>query len=258
MVTIRMEGLANLRAKMQMLANLAGKTINDELKTYARGFVREIIKITPPAMGGAGAKKNQGRGEGAVMRDVAKVYLSAGRAYKEIRESLGDATAKVFWAAYKENNTQAAEAILRRVGGKFAAVKMGAFDGGAAHARLRNSRGRISKERPEQLPTSGTGYEDYMNRRVKNVGILASGWIAAARLVGERVPKYASRHPGNGSARVNARKSGDTYHFHNAVDYASQNDLDRRGRWVLAKQERKLITRIRYAVLHAASRANAA
>ena len=253
--TIRFEGLTTFRKRMEFLAKLQGKTANEELLTQARGFVREIIRITPPAQGSASVRKNQSIGEHAVARDVGRVYLSAGRAYNHIRDVLGEPQAKAFWAAYQSGNKPVAESLLRRAGGLSARVSLGPFDGGAHHARNRNNRGRVSRDRHELVPTPGPEYEAYMNRKIGNVGILASGWVASARLVGERAPAYASRHSGNGAAHVTRKRSGDIYTFHNRVPYATQADLRRRADLVLAKQRRKLVERIRRTVRHVARRA---
>jgi hypothetical protein len=234
-----------LRRKMELLAKLAGKTIADEIATQAKGFVTEIIKITPPAMGGSTVKENQKRGELAVSRDIRRVYASPGNVFIEIRNKLGEPVARAFWAAYQNGNTAFCSRLMRQAGLSYGVHN---FDGGATHQSMRNARGRISRDRIQFLPMQDEDLRGYIGKRVANVGILASGWVAAGRLTGARAPRYASRHGANGTARTQGSKGKLVYVFRNAVNYASENDLDRRSRWVLAKQRRKMETRLKYAV----------
>jgi hypothetical protein len=107
------------------------------------------------------------------------------------------------------------------------------------HKRMRNRKGRVPKSmRPERA----TGVGAHLKRMLARVGLLASGWNAAAAKYGFKPPQWIARH---GSRRGNAveidRKLGLRIRIENAVRFASEvTGMQRRTQWALNNRARQM------------------
>lgn len=107
------------------------------------------------------------------------------------------------------------------------------------HKANRNSRGRVSR-RPTKTPVSPAVFNAYQKLVLSRVGLLASGWKAAATALGSKLPAWIRRHSGPGDVSVRDSFNGTTVTATNKVRFASAGDNERRVKWALSRQTRKL------------------
>jgi hypothetical protein len=107
------------------------------------------------------------------------------------------------------------------------------------HKANRNSRGRVSR-RPTKTPVSPADFNAYQKLVLARVGLLASGWKAAATALGSKLPAWIRRHNGPGDVTVRDSFNGITVTATNKVRFASAGDNERRVKWAIARQARKL------------------
>jgi hypothetical protein len=111
------------------------------------------------------------------------------------------------------------------------------------HKANRNSRGRVRRV-SQKFPVSPADFNAYQKLVLARVGLLASGWKAAATALGSKLPAWIRRHNGPGDASVRDAFNGVTVTATNKVRYASSGDNDRRVKWAIARQARKLRSQI--------------
>jgi len=106
------------------------------------------------------------------------------------------------------------------------------------HARFRDRQtGRVNK-RNLKYKIKVSGLAAYIKKELEKVGILASGWNAAAAKLGAKVPDWISRHgTGRGSIKVSFGLNESRITITNAVKFASNvKDLVRRVQRALDKR----------------------
>lgn len=107
------------------------------------------------------------------------------------------------------------------------------------HKRVRNRKGRV----PESTyPERASGVPAYLKSMLARVGLLASGWNAAAVKYGFKPPAWIARH---GVRRGNAveidKKLGLVIRIKNAVRFASEvTGMQRRTQWALNNRARQM------------------
>jgi len=107
------------------------------------------------------------------------------------------------------------------------------------HKRMRNRKGRV----PESMrPEAATGVGAHLKRMLARVGLLASGWNAAAAKYGFKPPQWIARHgTRRGSAVEIDRKLGLVIRIQNAVRFASEvTGMQRRAQWALNNRARQM------------------
>lgn len=107
------------------------------------------------------------------------------------------------------------------------------------HKRVRNRKGRVPRR---NYPERASGVGPYLKQMVARVGLLASGWNAAAVKYGYRAPQWIARH---GVRRGNAveidKKLGLVIRIQNAVRFASEvSGIQRRVQWALDNRARQM------------------
>ena len=241
--------LKRLRKVPREAMSIMTKAIEDD----ARGFVTDIVHITPPSMGKANIASKK-RGEDKVESDIRKAYGSASDLWRLIRDKAGKAVADNFWAYMKLKRWQQANEIAMRYTGKFLDV----FDGGAEHQRRRNPRtGRvIGGGQPQDKNIFLTKKEDakfnrYLKQQSRRVGLLASGFAPAASRLHASIPAWVKRHREQvGTIRVITQPDRFTIVITNNARHGRANDLSRRMQFVLTsgKRQKRLQNSIRYGI----------
>jgi hypothetical protein len=241
--------LKRLRKVPREAAAIIAKAIEDD----ARGFVRDIIAITPPSMGKANLT-SKNRGEEKVASDIRKAYGTASDLWRLIREKAGRGTADNFWAYMKLKRWHQANEIALRVTGKYLDV----FDGGSEHQRRRNKRtGRVvSGEKPQSknlflAPTQDAKLKRYIQQQRARVGLLAAGFNPAASRLKASVPAWIKRHREQvGTISVITQPDRFIIIISNNARHGRANDLSRRMAYVLnsGKRQKRLQNSIRYGI----------
>lgn len=128
----------------------------------------------------------------------------------------------------------------------FRPVKKGGIsDPAAVHKRNRNRQGRVRRslktdKGDRRFPVQSL--KAYANSVLARVGILASGWNAAAVALGLSLPAWISRHGTKyGRVKVKFTTTGGSITVTNAVRFAGDvRGIDRRVQWALDNQARQM------------------
>lgn len=249
MITCNIDLGSTLR-RLQKVPRDAARIMQTAIDVDAKGFVADIVKITPPAQGQAGPSAKK-LGEAKVASDIRKAYGTPSDLWRLIRDNAGRDVADNFWAYMKTRRWHDASQIAMRITGHGLDV----FDAGAEHRRRRNPRtGRVvGGEQPRHkrvfiADTQKAQLNRYIKTRQANVGLLAAGFQPAAAKLGVTLPAWIRRHsvlPGIIDVRHSAGQYSIT--ITNTARHAKGTDLSRRMRYVLQseKRKRRLIHRIR-------------
>lgn len=210
---------SKIRASAQRLKPLVKKSRAELMKGAARGFVKDIVAITPPASQGSSGAAAKKAGENAVLGDVLKLAQPVVAVGRGAQKQLVSATELL-----------------------------------AAHARSRNgANGRVNpRSRKEKLLVAQQVAVRVITQLQKRVGWLAAGWNKAASHLGVRLPAWVRRHGdsyGEVKAEVTATKFrlelGNVVRFvgnvrdygrrvQRALDYQA-NKLDRQADYLMKK-----------------------
>ena len=200
-----------IRRAVSRLGPVSKKNTRELMTSAARGFIRTVVEITPPAskgVSGSGAKKV---GEAAIAGDVRKIFVPA-----------SDSTIAEFRAINGEEQVSPfAHKGAKPLGN--VTVRILAFAQMAAwHAARRRKDGRVMNIhrdattglRKRDLPGLDQGIvatRDFL-RFIKvlqsNVGWLAAGWNPAAKLLGVSLPAWIRRHTGAAGNAVEVDAAG--------------------------------------------------
>lgn len=248
--------IAPLLAKLKAIPGAMESVIVPLVKQEARLFVRDVVKITPPASAGVSGIKAKKQGESAVARDIARIYGTASKAYVDM--ALRDKrVAGAFWKAIQAGDLVRAKEIMQKVGGpRYRGTQsIATFDGGVMHERFRKQ-GRVNRDRVVMLVTDAKALRAYVKKMKGQVGLLASGWVRAARKLGQSLPAWVTRHGDRRGACV-VIQSGDKVAIiiSNKVKYGVAMDMQRRADYVLGYRRRALATRMPYVIRAALRRA---
>jgi hypothetical protein len=152
--------------------------MRDVVNSGARVMATQMARTAQPFGTGESARI---KGERAVIRDIARVYATPGRAYADITNFRGKAA---FWKAIKAKDFSVAELLLQEFGKELAGVPVRSFDGGAAHTNARNPRGRVNQRRPTMIVTNRNALDSYRAQEIKRVGTGKGGFADIVRRLG--------------------------------------------------------------------------
>ncbi len=164
--------------------------------------------------------KAQALGVVATTRDIYRVYLTPGAAFKLISDTN---LAKAYWQAVKANAIDRVKKLLSKSGGILTAPFQ-EFDGGAAHRQLRNNQGRIpASQKPVMIVKDPQKLKSYVVSEIKKVGFGKGGWAACARALGgtRGIPGWISRQNSPGTVIENYGATVMSITMTNQVPYAS-------------------------------------
>ena len=183
--------MRRLQAAIKNLEPHVKKSRKELVEQAAKGFVRTVATVTPPASKGATGSSAKKQGEAAITSDLAKV-MKAVRAKRNVQ-------------------IQSAQDIYKR----FRDTRTGRINPRNLH---------------NPYPVSSTEFNALKKKLLLRVGWLASGWNAAAQKLGVKLPAWISRH-GTGAGIILVTSDGRRFRIEisNAVKFVgSVKDLDRR------------------------------
>jgi len=184
----------DMRQIQQAIKNLepvVKKSRKELVEQAAKGFVKTVATVTPPASKGATGSKAKQQGEAAISNDLAKVMRAV--------------------RAKRSQQLQSAQEIYKR----FRDTRTGRIN---------------PRNLQKPYPVSSTEFNALKKTLLGRVGWLASGWNAAAQKLGVRLPAWISRH-GTGAGIIIVTSDGRRFRIEisNVVKYVgSVKDLDRR------------------------------
>jgi len=138
-------------------------------------------------------------------------------------------------------NKPGGEAAIRNDLGKlFFSSPRGITDPGSAHRQHRNSQGRVGGRIENKIAVKGLAA--YRKKIFAKVGILASGWNAAARRLGLVLPAWISRHgTRRGRVVIKTDATGMSIEVVNSVRFAGDvKGIDRRIASALRNRARQM------------------
>lgn len=237
--------MTQLRGAIQRSGGFVKKSKRELITTAAKGFVKDIIAITPPAskgVTGAAAKK---AGEGAVAADVARIFTpTSEQGIADFRALFGE-----------ESQTDFAHRGAKPVGTVRARI-LSLSEMTEWHRRRRRKDGRVKQVnrdvttglKKKDLAGLDTGivsfadFQRFTRTLQKNVGILAAGWVPAALKLKVSVPAWVKRH-GTGSGNIVEISAAGRFRLElsNEVTYVGNvQDYERRIQKAINYQARKL------------------
>jgi hypothetical protein len=164
--------MSRLQRAIKDLRPQVQKTRAELVEQAAKGFVKNVVAITPPASKGVSGSKAKQQGDQAIKSDLARIMVAAARK--------------------KDRDTRQAAASPEEL-----------------YRRFRDKRtGRInpkSIKHPYRVPKAEL--LALQRRLLKEVGWLAAGWNEAAHKLGVRLPAWVGRH-GTGKGSVVITRSG--------------------------------------------------
>lgn len=250
-----------LLAGLEKLALAIGKPMGELIRRNGRLICVNLALQTQPF---GADKRGKEEGERAIARDIRIVYADAGKAYdwlKKVKQSgnqTGEQVARAFYKAVSSGNIDRAKRILLHSGIPEKGIRLEDFDGGEAHRRRRNSRGRIGGGRsPSMVVLDRKKLDRYQAKLKRNVGIAKSGWAEPARMLGgtRGIPQWVTRHKGNGfvedhSAAVNYPR----VRVVNSVPWIKKVLTDRQATEAVLVQRQKMLKHVEKVITASARR----
>jgi hypothetical protein len=175
----------------------------------------KIIRITPPHSAGktdfgrgsrsVGASDARRQGESKVQGDIRRVYVPL----PVVMAALSPIERRKVAGLVKRKRYRDAESVLRATASEWSHTPLDLFDGGKLHSMARNRDGAVSKAaRPSLIVVNPKELDRYIETRVRNVGLMASGFAPSLVQLGGSVARWIGRHGGGqGSAREVRREA---------------------------------------------------
>jgi hypothetical protein len=275
--------LAPLLRDLKRIPGQFNRVAKELVDSEARGFVRDAVQSTPPfysraaptldnpgkweTVTGTEAKK---AGEVAIKTDLTGGRRGAGTVRGGIITTMDDA---LFESALNYKKTQNVRLFIRKDGTVYGTDRS-LFKPDATTATLHDhhkalyKNGRMTsaggRDRSigrwkfvDKMVVKKKTLETYLKETYKKVGILCSGWAAAADKLNVRLPLWIKRHgTSNGSAVITVGDMSYHLRLENAVSYGTGQRLQAIADRVARGRQRKLASRLPYVVRGAIKRAN--
>lgn len=244
-----MVDIAPLVSKLKRIPGAFKKVVEPLVMQEGRLFVRDVVKYTPPAGPGVTGLAAKKRGEARVAGDIAKIYGTAAKVYIDLALR-NKPLAQAFWKAINDGDFQRAKELMKDSGASRYrnASSIAPFDGGTMHQRFRK-RGRVQRDQVTMIVTDTKQLQAYVKKMQGRVGMLAAGWMRAARKLGQPLPAWVSRHGDRrGACVILKREDAVVIVFSNRVKFAGLQDMQRRAEYVLGYRERALAKRMPYII----------
>ena len=167
--------MSRLERSIRDLRPLVNKTKAQLVEQAAKGFVKTVVAVTPPASKGKTGAKAKAQGEAAIKGDLAKIMAAAARK-RDLDTRSGAASPEELYRRFRDKHT-----------------------------------GRINPKglrQPYRVPKAALAA--LQRRLLAEVGWLAAGWNQAARKLGVRLPAWVNRH-GTGQGSVDVTRSGSRF-----------------------------------------------
>jgi hypothetical protein len=241
MITTSLD-LGPLMKKLRQVPREATRIMTKVVEADAKGFIRDIVAVTPPSQGKANVESKR-RGETRVERDIRILFKSKSQAFDSLH-SKNPALADLFWQQIRDHDYLAAQETLRMhtTDSKMRDARVVAQPVGTIHQRMRSRRsgGVYANANATLVITSDSELKKYIKINQARVGLLASGFNAAARRLGVKLPAWITRHgTAAGAVSVSSKFLSHSITIANNARHGRGADLPRRIRWVLGSKKRK-------------------
>lgn len=207
------------------------------LSEQARGIMKTVVELTPPGHDGVPGTTRKARqmGQAAVARDIRKIYGTPGTMFDEIKQC-NEQAADAFWSQIKARDLPAASETAKRITGK----PLYPFDGGALHKRFKGKQGRVRSKKVIFFVEDEKELEDYIKTRQKHVQFLQAGWKKSTAKLGISLPSSITTHNAPGAVLIEVTAQRLRIVATNAVQYASNADVERRIQWAINRQAARM------------------
>lgn len=231
--------MKDLRASIARVASITGKGKPEVVQTAARGFVKTIVAITPPASKGSSGTAAKKAGEAAITADTAlslepmserqlhelqefhgdNVYTATelrdkkGRVYLEDKNHIVWSVAAAL-AFHLNKRNRSTGRVMANAKALRNGTRMRSRDAGAHN-------GHLGRSRSDDIALVPRSVLDGVRKILfKQVGILAAGWIRAAEKLNVRLPSWIARHAfAAGACRIMQTATMFRIEVENAVPY---------------------------------------
>jgi hypothetical protein len=217
---------SELNRSLERLQAATKRDFGGIVRQVARLLAGNLIHDTQPYGTELAAKK---QGEGAVMRDIGKVFMTASQAYRQIQE-LDKKLAAGWYKAVKAGDFAKAEKMIEKSTLPFRNAEISATLDPQLHQSNRQGRGRVYRQRPAAILSDPKELKDYAKKVAQRVGFGKAGWASAASNIGNatmgrlgRIPAWVTRHKGAapGAAQDRSKGTDPSVMLTNQVRYAS-------------------------------------
>ncbi len=244
--------LGDVMWRLKKVPEQSARIIEQVVETDAKGFIKDIVAITPPSMGKANMESKK-RGEMAIIHEL---LGSRGDGYRRTGGVFVVITDEVLSKAStgKEEYVRLFATKDGKVYGcdtRYYQPNASIDDMFAYHQSKRLKNGKVSEAGGrtrdvgrwkfiEQMVVSVTAWKRYQKWICARVGMLPGGFNAAAAKLGISLPAWIKRHGvGRGAVEIKRSRGHFSITIRNSVKYAPKNDLPRRMRYVLQSEKRK-------------------
>lgn len=219
----------------------------------AGGSAKALTASTAKATGTAKAAQNLGKS--AVRRDIGRVYISPKVVMKQLRDAGGPS--RTFSRLLKDGKLKEAEHLLRDHSDKLSLPnrpRVIAWDEGALHKQMRNSRGRVSSKKRGVIVDDAIARAAYEKKKLDLVGFTKSSWVTAAKMIPESegyssLPPWIKKHKAPGVGIDRTRGNGDPHVIlRSSLDYIDQQFSTRGNHLINAAFEKLLIADLRNSI----------
>jgi len=210
--------MTRLKRAMAQLRPHVKKSERELVETAAKGFVRDVVAITPPASKKTAGNAAKKVGEASIQSDLAKIMVAAS---KRIERAL-----------------EQPEAVHKRL-----------RDRRTGRVNPRGLKTKIAVER--------AALKAYQKKLLARVGWLAAGWNAAAEKLSVKLPAWVKRHGSSyGNAEVSTGANGVRIVLANVVKYVGNvSAYERRVQTAITNQAKKMERQARHLLTRAIRRA---
>lgn len=204
--TAKMHGASDVARLLRRYPDKVGRTLESLVKQEARGLAVELARNTRPF---GFAEKAKQRGEGAVAKDILKVFATPDQAYQKM-QGADKEHADRFWANIQNRRFARAKQALSESSSGWKNIPVGRLDPQRHKESRTGPHANVTRKEPAQVVTSRKVLDTYIAKVQRRVGFAKGTWLKAAKAIGGRVRgtvQWATRHKQSpGTAKV---KTGD-------------------------------------------------
>lgn len=198
---------SKLQNAMREFARDSGRSKHEVCRMAARGFVKDVVSITPPASKGVAGMAAKKAGEAAIVRDLQRIFLVMGDAQiNQFTNATGGTQVEDFGHRGAKSIGQVTTKVLSR--GEMA-VWHGSRRGSDGRVKGGGKGGMLNRIRASALTTGlkksdlpaldvgivrKADFDWFAKTLQKMVGFLSAGWNAAAQKLGVKLPAWVKRH----------------------------------------------------------------
>lgn len=196
------------------------------IKQVARAEAVSFARSTQPYTSGDDWDSSRKSGEGAVSRDIRKLYVTKSQVYHDMRQK-DEGLADAFWYVLslgRIGGKRGAQSLLDASNSRFSGLQIAPFNP-VIHKENRGAGGRVRGRRPQQIVRNQDHLTKYIEQKKKMVGFVKAGWAACARALGgvRGIPGWVTRQKAPGGITDRTKDETNKYVIiRNNVDYASQ------------------------------------